>query len=95
MIGNQAKQRTDSFSHIIKPRTYINGIINTKRITPGPDEPTKLIQSLKQYPKQIKIEYEIHKYDLPKKSRKCKVFMDKLLLKRKSMFYISILSSHK
>ncbi len=34
MFRNQFNQKTDSFPNIIKTRTYINGIINTKRITP-------------------------------------------------------------
>ncbi len=39
MFRNQFNQKTDSFPNIIKPQTYINGIINKKRITQGPDEP--------------------------------------------------------
>ncbi len=61
MIGNQPQQKTDSFLTQIKLPTYINGIINTKRITPGQDEISKhtllknnpkLIQVLTQYAKK-------------------------------------------
>ncbi len=38
MIRNQSKPKTDSFLNNIKPPTYINGIINTKQITPGSEE---------------------------------------------------------
>ncbi len=42
--------------------------------------------------KQIKIEFGINKYDLPKKSRKNKQFIHKLLLRRKIIKNIVLLT---